>query len=190
MMSHNGHRYPGRRFGPKFDSEFGTDFGPEAPGRGSHRGGGRFFRHGALRLVLLSLIAEKPAHGYELIKAIEEKVGGAYSPSPGVLYPALGWLEAQGYTSVTATEDGRKLYSLTETGQAFLEANAESVQAALSRLEGAAARSARPPQIVRAIENLKTALRLRLHEAELTDAQAEAIADILDKTAKDIERTR
>src|SRR5262245_41920153 len=65
---------------------------------------GRFFAHGDLRLVILDLIAEKPRHGYEIIKAIEEQVAGAYSPSPGVIYPTLTLLEELGYVTVAEAE--------------------------------------------------------------------------------------
>ncbi|RYF66006.1 MAG: PadR family transcriptional regulator, partial [Comamonadaceae bacterium] len=86
-------------------------------GRGGG-GGGRVFGHGGLRFVLLQLIADKPSHGYELIKAIEERLGGAYSPSPGTVYPTLTLLEELGYVSVgTADEGGRKRYTVTTAGQ-------------------------------------------------------------------------
>jgi DNA-binding PadR family transcriptional regulator len=69
-------------------------FGHRRHGGGHGRSGlRRFFAHGDLRLVILRLIAEKPRHGYEIIKAIEERVAGAYSPSPGVIYPTLTLLE-------------------------------------------------------------------------------------------------
>jgi hypothetical protein len=69
--------------------------------RNVNGGLGRFFAHGDLRLVILHLIAEKPRHGYEIIKAIEEQVAGAYSPSPGVIYPTLTLLEELGYVTVS-----------------------------------------------------------------------------------------
>src|SRR6478609_2677148 len=103
-------------------------FGGERLGghyRGGGRGGrlGRFFDHGDLRYVLLHLIAEKPRHGYELIKAIEEQFGGAYSPSPGVVYPALTLLEELGYLTVSTGESAKKLHEITAEGRAFLDAN-------------------------------------------------------------------
>src|SRR6478735_3864923 len=97
-------------------------------GRG-HRGGRRF--------VLLQLIADKPAHGYELIKAIEDRLGGSYAPSPGVVYPTLTLLEEMGYLSVeTADGSGRKRYSITASGQEFLTANREMADAMMSRMSG------------------------------------------------------
>src|ERR1044072_6068887 len=77
-----------------------------------HRSGGRLFDYGELRLLILALIAEQPRHGYELIKSIEERFGGRYTPSPGVIYPTLSWLEDMGYAAVEAEAAGRKRYSL------------------------------------------------------------------------------
>jgi DNA-binding PadR family transcriptional regulator len=85
-------------------------------------GPGRFFAHGDLRLVILHLIAEKPRHGYEIIKAIEEHVCGAYSPSPGVICPTLTLLEELGHVTVTAGDSAKKLRSITPEGQAYLDA--------------------------------------------------------------------
>jgi DNA-binding PadR family transcriptional regulator len=93
-----------------------------ARGEHGHRGHGRGGRGsrplgtGDLRLVLLRLIAEQPRHGYEIIRAIEEKTGGAYSPSPGVIYPTLTMLAELGHVVVSETEGGRKLHSITAEG--------------------------------------------------------------------------
>ena len=156
-------------------------------GRG---GGGRFFGHGGLRLVLLQLIADKPAHGYELIRTIEERLQGQYSPSPGVVYPTLTLLEEEGHITQTPQEGGRNLCAITKAGRAYLAANREVADAMLARLNGAggATLAERPPQVVRAIENFKLALRMRLARAPLTDEQAHAVAAILDGAAQNIER--
>jgi DNA-binding PadR family transcriptional regulator len=157
-------------------------------GRG--RGGGRFFAHGGLRWVMLQLIADKPSHGYELIRDIEERLGGQYSPSPGTVYPTLTLLEEQGYITQTPQEGGRNLCSITKAGRAYLAANREAADAMLARLNGAggATLAERPPQVVRAIENFKLALRMRLARAPLTEEQAHAVAAILDGAAQNIER--
>src|SRR5271156_3295337 len=94
-------------------------------GRGRHGGGfggreARMFDSGELRLVILALIAEKPRHGYEVIKALGERVGGDYSPSPGVVYPTLTMLEDMGYASVSPDAANRKHYTLTPEGEKFL----------------------------------------------------------------------
>ena len=91
---HCGPRGGSRHWGP---FEVRWEFDPEATRGG--RGGGRrrMFDGGELRLVILALIAQKPRHGYEVIKALGERVGGEYSPSPGVVYPTLTLLEDMGY---------------------------------------------------------------------------------------------
>ena len=94
----------------------GCGRGPGAGGGG--RGRGRMFDNGDLRLVVMQLLSERPRHGYEIIKALEERVGGGYSPSPGVVYPTLTLLEELGHASVTDERAGRKLYTLTPDGRA------------------------------------------------------------------------
>jgi DNA-binding PadR family transcriptional regulator len=161
--------------------------GPEHGPRGARR---RIFDHGDLRFILLSMIAAKPAHGYDLIKALEERMGGGYSPSPGVIYPTLTMLEEQGFARSLA-EDGKKLFQATEDGKAFLQANQAAVEAIQSRIDALARdRSVVPdPRIIRAIENLKTALRLRLAGSPIPDAQIQAIAAAIDAAATEAERT-
>jgi len=95
---------------------------------------GRRLAAGDLQLVLLALLAERPSHGYELLKALEERSGGFYSPSPGMVYPALTWLEEVGYASVAA-EGTKKLYTITDTGRTYLAENREAAEAMLRQLE-------------------------------------------------------
>ena len=161
-------------------------------GRPNGRSGlGRFFAHGDLRLVILQLVAEKPRHGYEIIKAIEERVGGAYSPSPGVIYPTLTLLEEMGQTTVSDGENGKKLHAITAEGRAYLDANRASVEALMARMNEAARRQgggAAPP-IVRGMENLKMALRMRMGSGPLSEAQVNAISAALDAAAVAVERS-
>lgn len=159
------------------------DFG----GRDPARRGGRIFEHGSLRLMLLHLIAEQPRHGYELIRAIEDRLAGQYAPSPGVVYPTLTLLEELGYAVPVPAEGNRRRFAATEAGRAFLAENQPALDTMLARMTPEA-RGGRPPQIIRAIENLRTAMHLRLARAPLTDAEIEAIADLLDATAKRLER--
>jgi DNA-binding PadR family transcriptional regulator len=149
----------------------------------------RVFEQGDLRLVLLKLIADKPSHGYELIKAVEDAVGGAYSPSPGVVYPTLTLLEDLGYAKVEEAEGGKKLYAITPEGQAFLDGQAAIVAELTAKMAAvaAASRGRSAPQIVRAMENLNLALRLRLSRGPLSEAQVQAVAAALDAAARGVE---
>lgn len=165
----------------------------EGGGRGhGRRGGGRLFDHGTLRWLLLSLIADKPdnepSHGYELIKAVETKLGGAYSPSPGVIYPSLTLLEEMGALE-SAAEGGKKLYSITEAGRALLAENAESLAAVQAVMDKFAARAMRPEAIQDAIGRLRATIHGRLTgDPALTEAQVQAIADILAEAAERVEK--
>ena len=94
---------------------------------------GRRLASGELQLVLLALLEERPSHGYELIKALEEHSGGFYSPSPGMIYPALTWLEEMGYARVSA-EGAKKLYTITDAGRAYLQENRGAADAMLGQL--------------------------------------------------------
>ncbi len=168
---------------------WGGDHGHHGP-RGERARRGRVFEQGDLRLLLLQLIAAKPSHGYELIKAVEDSVGGAYAPSPGVVYPTLTLLEDLGYIKLAESEAGKKLYAITAEGQAWLADQAEALAGLNARVEAVAAtsRGRDAPQLVRAMENLRTALRLRLSRGPLDETQVEAVADALDAAAKAIER--
>lgn len=162
-------------------------------GRGMRHGGGmrgRMFDQGDLRVIVLALIAEQPRHGYDLIKEIESRVGGAYAPSPGVIYPLLTLLEEMGLIQLSASDGAKKLYAITPEGEAELNASRAHVDTLLARI--AALRdhyaSTRSPQIVRAFENLKLALRLRMERGPLDEAQAQAIAAAIDAAAQAVER--
>lgn len=160
--------------------------------RGRHRFGrefgGRLFEQGELRFVILSYIAEKPAHGYEIMKGIAEQLGGAYAPSAGVIYPTLSQLEDEGLATVLA-EGGKKLYTITDAGRKELEANKERIEELLRRIRqmGEAFGSGRAPQIMRAIHNFKMALKMRFAQGELTAEQIGKIAAIIDAAARDVE---
>ena len=167
-------------------------------GRGHHHRGhdhhhrgrrARIFDQGDLRLIMLDLIAEAPRHGYEIIKLIEERVGGAYSPSPGVVYPTLTLLEEMGFATVGSTDGARKHYAITPEGRAHLDANRAGIDTLRARMDQIGKdRGAPSPQIERAVENLRTALRLRL-ERGLNEGDGQTIADVLDGAAKAIEKS-
>lgn len=165
-------------------------FGPGQHGRG-RRGLGRFFAHGDLRLLVLHLIAERPRHGYEIIKAIEDQVGGAYSPSPGVIYPTLTMLEELGHVTVSAGDGAKKLHTITAEGRSYLEAYRPAVDALLARMTEASRvhGGGLPPQILRAMENLRLALRLRLARGPLSEEQINVVAAVIDSAATGVERS-
>jgi DNA-binding PadR family transcriptional regulator len=175
----------------------GLDFGRHRAGRQGHgdrgRGGrgGRVFEHGDLRYLLLHLIAERPCHGYELIKAIEERFGGGYSPSPGAVYPTLTLLEELGYIQPEAAEGSRKRFSATPSGTAFLAANQAIVDAVLGRMDAASrAQGGEPaPEIRRALRNLEVALSIRLGRGPLDGEAARGVATVLDHAAAAIEQS-
>jgi len=152
-------------------------------------GRGRFFDNGHLRLVILQLIADKPSYGYEIIKAIEERLSGGYAPSPGVIYPTLTLLEEEGLATVTSTEGGKKLYAATEEGKEHLKANQATVKTILGRMQeaGRAFGRGRSPQIGRAVMNLRYALRMRIERGNLTAEQLSKIAEALDAAARTID---
>ena len=169
-----------------------AEWGDRGFGRHGRRGGRgeRVFEQGDLRLLLLSLIAEKPRHGYELIKAVEDSVSGAYSPSPGVVYPTLSLLEDLGYARAEAAEGGKKLYAITPECSAFLETQGPALAELKARVEEAAVagRGRSAPQIVRAMGNLGMALRLRLTRGPLSEEQVQAVAAAIDAAAQAIEK--
>src|SRR5580700_2006067 len=116
--------------------------------KGDDLGGSDFMRarrmlaQGDLQLIALALIAEQPRHGYEIIKVLEEKTSGWYSPSPGIVYPTLTYLEEVGY--VTAQSEGSKrLYTITDEGRTHLESNRDRADALLDRLATIGERVAR-----------------------------------------------
>jgi DNA-binding PadR family transcriptional regulator len=197
-----GKHWAGRRFG-----RFGE--GPRWGGRGEGRGGGRgdWFRvgrmlaQGDLKLLALALIAEQPRHGYELIKLIEDKTNGAYSPSPGVVYPTLTFLEEAGY--VTAESEGaKKRYTITEEGGAYLEENRDIADMVLARLAAVGEKLARmrrkwsgegdeenkgvPPLVDAALDNLREVAAKRLEAG--ADAETR-IVEILARAAQEIRKT-
>lgn len=186
---------------------FGGGRGPGGPGGfgdwgrfGDNIRIGRMLASGDLRLVALYLIDEQPRHGYDLIKAIEEKSHGLYSPSPGVIYPALTYLEEAGY--VTSSPDGnKKAYTITEEGRAYLGENREAVASTLDFLgkagerakemrEHMEARGGRDrdipgvlPEVNDARRELKSAIA---RAARGSEEQQRRLAEILRKAAQEI----
>ncbi|WP_371311562.1 PadR family transcriptional regulator [Hyphomonas sp.] len=151
-------------------------------GRGEGRGRGRRrpLDHGDLRLLILKLIAEAPRHGYDLIREIEARTGGAYVPSPGVIYPALEALQDLGWVEVEA-DGSKRSFRLTEDGAAELEANAE----ALDRIEARLAdlldsdRPEDPSDVRGAMWRLRHAVITAVRSSPDDPERRKAVADIL-----------
>jgi DNA-binding PadR family transcriptional regulator len=200
---------------------FGSDRDERwAAGRGRHRrhgfgfggrhgfGGGDMIRAGRmlatgdLRLIALALIAEQPRHGYEIIKVLEEKTAGWYSPSPGIVYPTLTFLEEAGYVTAQA-EGAKKLYTITDEGRAHLDQNRDFVDAVLERLTALGSKIERvrrrfgrdddeerrggglPPMLRAALEHLREVAGERL----ANDADAEAkLVEILARAAQELKK--
>ena len=92
------------------------------------------FEQGDLKLVILRLLEEKPRHGYEIIKELEGRFGGAYSPSPGTVYPTLTMLEDMGFARVVPEEGGKKIYEITDEGRAHLAEHSSAVNDIFERI--------------------------------------------------------
>jgi len=125
-----GRHHHGRHGFGRFGGGFMEDGGPG--GRGMSMG--RKLASGDLQLLVLALLADKPRHGYEIIKALEERSKGFYTPSPGMVYPALTYLEEIGYATVEA-DGARKLYHITPSGQAQLDENRSMVDSLFAQFE-------------------------------------------------------
>ena len=129
LASFEGHRHHGH-FGRR-GRRYGH-FGAGLMG-GSGMRVAKMLASGDLQLIILALLSEKPRHGYEIIKQVEEHSSGTYSPSPGMVYPALTYLEEMGYAA-SESEGTKKLYRITETGTAHLSENRASVEETLDQL--------------------------------------------------------
>jgi DNA-binding PadR family transcriptional regulator len=211
--NHGGHNHHGmhahfeRGFG-KFAGGFGGDFGrglgggfPGPFGPGGPRGGGgggagrggrrrRLFDQAELQMLLLSFVAEQPRHGYDLIKEIETLSAGEYAPSPGVVYPALTFMEEQGVIAAAEADGSRKSYDATDEGRRQLAEQHEMVAALRARLEALAQAREKtdPAPVRRAMHSMKTALFDRLSQEGVSRETVLAVAEIIDEAARKIER--
>lgn len=186
-MMRGGLRHSG--FGRGRDGAGRDGDGRDGGGRGGPRGR-RMFDSGELRLVLLKLIADEPRHGYDLIRQVEELTGGAYAPSPGVVYPTLTLLDDMGLIEARQAEGAKKLFAVTDTGTAHLAENAEQVDALLARLADVGAERARTDSasVRRAMGNLREVLIHRLRHEEVPKETLHEIVALIDEAAQKIER--
>ncbi|KGS13397.1 MULTISPECIES: PadR family transcriptional regulator [Pseudomonas syringae group] len=156
------------------------------PGRERGGRGPRVFAPGDLKLLLLALIAEQPAHGYDLIRKIEGLFDGAYCPSPGVIYPTLTFLE-ESEMILGDAQAGKKLYTVTEAGRSSLQDQAVALEGVRTRID-VSKRSLRghdrPPEIHEAVHNLRHALQM--HHGRWSPEEILRVSDLLNTTAKAI----
>jgi DNA-binding PadR family transcriptional regulator len=176
---HRRGRFGGYGFGRRHG--MGGEMGPE------DLRAGRMLAQGDLRLIALALIAQEPRHGYEIIKLVEEKTADWYSPSPGIVYPTLTYLEEAGY--VTASVDGtKKLYTITEEGRAYLTDHRDVADAILKRLDAVGQRVARDYEsmsrsITGAFQDLSEAVRDLLRQ----DREAKGrVIDVIDRATNEL----
>ncbi|MCT9845251.1 PadR family transcriptional regulator [Leclercia tamurae] len=159
--------------------------------RQAHEGGGRrqrFFGHGELRLVILDLLTRNASHGYELIKEIESMTQGNYTPSPGVIYPTLDFLQDQAFITITEEENGRKQIAITVAGQRWLDENLEQLENIQARIKARCVgfQLRKNPQMKRAIDNFKAVLDLKVNQEGLSDAQLKQIIAVIDRASLEI----
>jgi DNA-binding PadR family transcriptional regulator len=159
-------------------------------GRGERGGRRRMFDNGELRLVLLKLVSEQPRHGYDLIREIEALSGGAYAPSPGVVYPTLTLLQDMDLIGEAPADGARKLFEITEAGTAHLAEQAEAVEAAMAKLAAMNERSGRTNgmQVRRALGNLRESVQIRLSHDDVSAETLHAVTALIDEAAQKIER--
>jgi DNA-binding PadR family transcriptional regulator len=202
-----GFRAPGRG-GPRewFEARFAGRHGKHSEGmderfagfRGGHWGGfgrgfgggrERMFDGGELKLVILKLLADQPSYGYQLIKSMEERLSGGYSPSAGVIYPTLTLLEEEGLAIASLSDSNKKVYSLTAEGHQFLESNKERVGELFERIEAVSERfqRGRSPEVMQAFMNLRHTVMARVWRRNVTPEQIRKIAAAIDAAAKAIE---
>lgn len=150
----------------------------------------RLFETGHMKLVVLHFIAQAPKYSYDIIKDIASLVGGNYKPSTGTICPTINYLEEHQYTQAELSADDRKQYRITPTGLQHLEENQETVKKILDRFNTRKQiqNDEHYVDIKRAMENLKTSLRLKIQHSELTPEQVREIAEKIDQAAVNIAR--
>ena len=172
-----------------FDPGFTGWFGGRRRGRGGPFRGGRMFEQGDLKYVILQLLEEKPRHGYEIIKALEERFGGMYSPSAGTVYPTLTLLEDLGYASVSVEDSGKKIYSITDEGRAYLAQNKSAVDDIFERITelGSTFLSDAVMEVNRAIKDVAQATYRAAPRVFRDKDTLAKIRDTLERAAKEID---
>ena len=186
------HSWHGHRCGPDGEGRRhggrGRFGGPGGfGGRGQGGPGRRMFGPGDLRIVALALIEQEPRHGYDLIKAIEAMFGGAYAPSPGVVYPTLSMLADEGLIAGIEDGGGKRVFSLTEAGQAWLAENRAAVDGVMQRMALAArlVSGEQTPDVVKeALHTLRQAVVMK--PGDWSGAETARVVESLMKAVREI----
>ena len=179
-----------RRAWSGLDADFSAFFGGGGPRRRGPFGGGRMFEQGDLKLVILRLLDEKPRHGYDIIKELEDRAGGRYTPSAGAIYPTLTMLEDLGYAVATPEEGGKKVYTITDAGRAHLAEHRPVVDELFDRVNhigdavfGDGVRPARDAMI-----GLAKEFGSAMMSGRRSPEQIKTITEILDRATAEIRR--
>lgn len=169
---------------------FGADFwGAGGPGRHWRGRGGRVFEQGDLKYVILRLLEEKPRHGYDIIKELQERFGGAYAPSPGTVYPTLTMLEDLGFARAMPEEGGRKIYEITDEGRKHLAEHSHTVDDIFERMSRFVSGLFDQPmaEVTQSLKRLGRAT-FTLASGRMQDKELLAkVRDVLDRAASEIE---
>ena len=163
---------------------FAFGFGPRGWGRGRRR---QWFGAGDMKYVILKLLRDKPRHGYEVMKELEERMHGCYTPSPGTVYPTLQWLDDEGLV-VARDVAGKKVYEITDTGRAFLDEHKDIVDDIFDRVSETVERTVGGSmvEVNRALGQLVKAVYRTGWKAE-GDVARKRVAELLAKATAEIE---
>ena len=146
------------------------------------------FDAGEVKIVILRLLSEQPSYGYQLIKTMEQRLSGGYTPSAGVIYPTLTMLEEEGLVEASS-ENNKRVYSVTAEGMEYLEKNRRHVDEIFERLDeaGRSFERGRSPEIMKAFNNLRGAVMARVSRESVTPEQIRKIVEAINAAAKAID---
>ncbi len=148
----------------------------------------QWFGSGDMKYVILKVLREKPMHGYEVMKALEEQTHGCYKPSPGTVYPTLQWLEDESLVECEE-RDGKKVYQITETGLAFLDEHKSTVEDIFDRVDEMIDHFVGDPmpEVNRRMGRLVSQVYRTSWRVRRDEVRRGQIADILDRAIKELE---
>jgi DNA-binding PadR family transcriptional regulator len=145
------------------------------------------FGRGDIKYVILDLLRERPSYGYEIIRALEDRFGGLYTPSAGTVYPTLQMLEEMGYVTSSQSE-GRKIYTITPAGIQFLEEQKNQVADVRERMRGWWDRRASSEEVHDMVDQMKDMLKMLKHRRRSVNPEkVRQIRDVLERAQREIE---